>query len=175
MFIILLLLLLLEYYQLICRFLHQAVVGNDPSNTCSKRSSCESSRHSNREAFRSHVFAPSETAQIAVIDTYNGAPVNMRTLDTDSTGRIQWINVLNLSIIKRTIPHSINLQKQDWALWILMAFTQLATISESYCEVCLFPILVWGNLQESPAVCLGAKPSGFPVDVSFKKIIDDFR
>ena len=166
MFIIL---LLLEYYQLICRFLHQAVVGNDPSNTCSKRSSCESSRHSNREAFRSHVFAPSETAQIAVIDTYNGAPVNMRTLDTDSTGRIQWINVLNLSIFKRTIPHSINLQKQDWALWILMAFTQLVTISESYCEVCLFPILVWGNLEESPAVCLGAKPSGFPVDVSFKK------
>eukprot|EP00435_Cladocopium_sp_Y103_P009334 s2336_g2.t1 len=28
-------------------------------------------------SFMSHVFAPSETAQIAVIDTYNGAPVNM--------------------------------------------------------------------------------------------------
>mmetsp|Transcript_73446 Transcript_73446/g.162211 ORF Transcript_73446/g.162211 Transcript_73446/m.162211 type:complete len:243 (+) Transcript_73446:71-799(+) len=35
-------------------------------------------------SFMSHVFAPSETAQIAVIDTYNGAPVNMSITDGGS-------------------------------------------------------------------------------------------
>lgn len=29
------------------------------------------------QAMRSHVFAPSETAQMAVIDTYNGAPTDI--------------------------------------------------------------------------------------------------
>eukprot|EP00913_Durusdinium_trenchii_P017304 g16273.t1 len=33
-------------------------------------------------SFMSHVFAPSETAQIAVIDTYNGAPANMSIKDS---------------------------------------------------------------------------------------------
>ncbi|CAJ1436542.1 unnamed protein product [Effrenium voratum] len=47
--------------------------------------------------FMSHVFAPSDTAQVAVIDTYNGAPSNISIKEADKSEPLSFGTVTGIS------------------------------------------------------------------------------